>query len=364
VIGTVTHQESPQLLRIEQEGGVVEIRLSPVRIFNGTQYVSSTQLSITVIPRWDGDPRWSYNVWASMPRQLASAVGERAAEQGSAQPASGLTPFTPEGATAIQFLARMPDTDHPLTWAATVALTVPPRPERAPAETAPSTWVVSAPDPGQRPPEPYDPFFGTPHWDFDWVPARQEWAAAADFAWAQTRPGDLEMVCIAAVRGRSPRDVLRILSPESVTEPMPAAQARAWAAAQVYPRYGTALEAGVLGAWTIVIEIGGYQAADQTQLAALSEGTAAVAVLWSPSGDTYLTCARDGRQVRHVETICDWSEIVMRGRRLVQEDGLPENTTGGRAAAFALLQRLTGVRITLDTILEPGDRIALGMSPG
>src|SRR4051812_13584097 len=104
------------------------------------------------------------------------------------------------------------------------------------------------------------------------MPARAEWASATDFEGTTLQLFRHDGVCIAVVHGRTPQQALAALAQEAATDVTPAEQARDWAQTQEYPDYGTSLEAGSLGDWTLVVEVGGYQASEQA--AALSVGTA------------------------------------------------------------------------------------------
>ena len=93
------------------------------------------------------------------------------------------------------------------------------------------------------------------------------------YAWTEDEYGPLSGgAAVALVRGKSPLEALEILGADKEVGPAPADEVREWAAAQDYREYGTALEAELLGDWTLVVELNGFRATDIALLRRLSKG--------------------------------------------------------------------------------------------
>jgi hypothetical protein len=228
------------------------------------------------------------------------------------------------------------------------------------------------PDPNYRPeppsPPPPRPEPSPVRWTGAPVPTPQQYAHPADFPWAARIS---EALCVALVHDRAPEPVLTQLSALGtarqsgrVRSPiLPAPEARAVAQAWDGPRYATTLEAGTIGDWTLVVEDNGYLANHRETVGPLSVGTAVAVVYWTVTGRWHFWWAVDGTVVRSFGQDDRW-ENELTGHRLPQEDGLPEPGDWNRAAGIALLQRLTGVRLTQADVVAPGNRIALVYEPG
>ena len=102
-------------------------------------------------------------------------------------------------------------------------------------------------------------------------------ASDAPYAWTESDHGPFEFgAAVALVKGCSPARALDVLGARRATQVGPARALRDWAAQQDYQHYGTAVEAGAISGWTVVIELNGYQATLPELLEALSGGGEAV----------------------------------------------------------------------------------------
>lgn len=72
------------------------------------------------------------------------------------------------------------------------------------------------------------------------------------YAWTESGHGPFAFgAAVALVRGCSPARALEVLAVGRATPVAPAREVRDWAAQQDYLHYGTAVEAGEMGGWTI-----------------------------------------------------------------------------------------------------------------
>jgi hypothetical protein len=80
------------------------------------------------------------------------------------------------------------------------------------------------------------------------------------YVWTESRgPFDLGAT-VALVKGCSPALALDVLGARRVTDVGSALELRDWAAQQPYQNCASAVEAGELGGWTLVVELIGFQA--------------------------------------------------------------------------------------------------------
>jgi len=110
------------------------------------------------------------------------------------------------------------------------------------------------------------------------------------YAWTET--GEGFVATVALVKGCSPAQALEIIGAGRATPMASAREIREWVAEQEYPAYGTAIEAGVVGDWTFVLESGGYQATSFAEQ--LSEDGEAVVIYRSINADSSFQYARNG----------------------------------------------------------------------
>ena len=145
----------------------------------------------------------------------------------------------------------------------------------------------------------------------------------------------------------------------------PARALRDWAAQQDYQHYGTAVEAGAISGWTVVIELNGYQATLPELLEALSGGGEAVVIHQNVNGLASFQYAKNGTIVRAFDPLLPESGQI--GEPLPEEQGIVFPGENGELhpmpGAFLLAERLTGIRLTEADLSEPGDRIAVGIHP-
>jgi hypothetical protein len=174
--------------------------------------------------------------------------------------------------------------------------------------------------------------------------------------------------CVSLVRGRPPVEVLRGLARETtiVVGPGPVDAAEAWV--QEEAQYGTMTMAFVawavsLGAWTLAVEEIGWQGVTPEVVAPLSVGSELVSYYWSADADMRFVRAVDGEVVRDFDPLLYGAEAWSRGVPLPEEAGLPFGEIGEiDDAAFALLERLTGLPVRFGT--PAPDRLAIAMVVG
>lgn len=100
---------------------------------------------------------------------------------------------------------------------------------------------------------------------------------------------------------------------------MAAARAvRDWAAQQDYQHYGTAVEAGEISGWTVIVELNGYQATLPVLLQALSEGGEAVVIYQNVNGLASFQYAKNGTIVRALTLFSPswvrWENLCLKNR--------------------------------------------------
>jgi hypothetical protein len=102
--------------------------------------------------------------------------------------------------------------------------------------------------------------------------------------------------------------------------------------------------------WTAIVEPVGWAAAQGEVVSELSQGGVAVNVCWNVNAVMSATYARDGRLVREFDPLLYRAD----GAALAEEAGLPFGEPGAplRAACLAFLERLTGVRIEREWLLD------------
>ena len=192
-------------------------------------------------------------------------------------------------------------------------------------------------------------------------------ASGDPYAWTESDHGPLEFgAAVALVKGCSPARALDVLGARRATQVAPASAVRDWAAQQDYQHYGTAVEAGEIGGWTVVVELNGYQATLPGLLEALSEGGEAVVIYQNVNGLASFQYAKNGAIVRAFDPLLP--ELGQMGEPLPEEQGIAFPGEGGELhpmpGAFLLAERLTGIRLTECDLSGPGDRIAVGIHPG
>jgi hypothetical protein len=127
-------------------------------------------------------------------------------------------------------------------------------------------------------------------------------ASGDPYEWTESDHGPFEFgAAVALVKGCSPARALDVLGAGQATQTAPARAVRDWAAQQNYQHYGTAIEAGEISGWTVVIELNGYQATLPELLEALSAGGEAVVIYQNVNGLASFQYAKDGTIVREFD---------------------------------------------------------------
>ena len=188
------------------------------------------------------------------------------------------------------------------------------------------------------------------------------WPTEADYAWVDDWQ---EAFCVALVHVRTPQEVLSRLMPEPPTGIVSVEEARRWAEAQGPPHYGTSIEAGTLGDWTLAVELLGYHATLQHVLRRLAEGTAAVVVYRSVNADMSFQWAVNGAILRWFDPLL-YVNQSWAGEPLPEENGLLFGLGHALSSAFACAERLTHVRLTRPVLEDRAGWIAIGhhLGPG
>jgi hypothetical protein len=91
----------------------------------------------------------------------------------------------------------------------------------------------------------------------------------------------------------------------------PAQVVRDWAAQQDYQDCATALEAGEISGWTLVVELGGFQAAVPELAAALSNSGDAVVIYQNVNAVASCHYAKNGMIVRAFDPLLPVSDLVI-----------------------------------------------------
>jgi hypothetical protein len=186
------------------------------------------------------------------------------------------------------------------------------------------------------------------------------------YAWTEAGDGPFALgATVTLVRNCSPERALEVLAPRRATPVAPAQVVRDWAEQQDYQNYGTAVEAGEIGGWTVVVEFNGYQATDRTLLEELSQDGEAVVIFRNVNAVSSFQYAKNGIIVREFDPLLPHMDQA--GEPLPEEQGIAFPGKDGELhpmlGAFLLAERLTGIRLTESDVCEPGNRIAVGIHP-
>jgi hypothetical protein len=191
--------------------------------------------------------------------------------------------------------------------------------------------------------------------------------ASDPYTWTESDRGPFAVgAAVALVKSCSPARALDVLGAERATQAGSAQAVRDWAGRQDYQHYGTAVEAGDIGGWTLIVELNGYRATLPELLEALSQGGEAVVVYQNVNALTSFQYARNGTIVRAFDPLLPHMGQI--GQPLPEEQGIAFPGENGELhpmpGAFLLAERLTGIRLSESDLTEPGDRIAVGIYPG
>jgi hypothetical protein len=113
------------------------------------------------------------------------------------------------------------------------------------------------------------------------------------------------------------------------------------------------VQVGELDGWLVVVEPNGFLLADEGVLARLSRAGTAVSYFRNINAHSLFVLAREGRVVRSFDPVIP-DEDESEGEPLAEEHDLRfgDDDEDHMASAFTLLERLTGVRIEEEWLLE------------
>ena len=169
----------------------------------------------------------------------------------------------------------------------------------------------------------------------------------AAYRWVDDPDPSLQGLSITLVQPAG-SDALRRLGPSrSIPEDMTIDQASR-TLPETFAAKWLLVQEDELDGWTVLIEPHGWAGATPAVLQRLSDGGRAVNVFWNVNALMHIGWAEDGRVVRSFDPLVEEREE----QRLPEEADLPfgepETTL---AAAFVLVERLTGVRIERDWLV-------------
>jgi hypothetical protein len=119
------------------------------------------------------------------------------------------------------------------------------------------------------------------------------------YAWTGFDHGPFTLgAAVALVKGCSPERALEVLGAGRATPVASARTVREWADQQDYQNYGTAVEAGEISGWTLVVELNGYQATVPELLEQLSQDGEAVVIFQNVNALSSFQYAKNGTIVR------------------------------------------------------------------
>lgn len=186
------------------------------------------------------------------------------------------------------------------------------------------------------------------------------------YAWTESGHGPFQFeAAVALVKGCSPLRALDVLAADRATPVAPAREIRDWAGQQGLPDYGTAVEAGEIGDWTLVVELGGYRPTDLELLRELSRDGEAVVIFPNVNALSSFQYANNGTVVREFDPLL--THVPQTGEPLPEEQGIAFPGENGELhpmkSAFLLAERLTGIRLAESDMSGAGDRLAAGIHP-
>lgn len=200
------------------------------------------------------------------------------------------------------------------------------------------------------------------------APARTERPSgpAESYAWIRDWEQLEAGFCLLVTDRPDPVEVLGLLVPDPATPLMSSLEAPTWAKRMIDSGAAamlTILEAKPVAAGTLVFEgWGGYTASVDGVPQRLSEhGHAAAVVQLTSNLDMSFKWAQDGEVIRRFDPFL--YEAGSFGAVLAEEADLEFGQSAAQAVAssFALIERLTGARITQDLIEAQADTLCLGI---
>jgi Family of unknown function (DUF6461) len=176
------------------------------------------------------------------------------------------------------------------------------------------------------------------------------------YAWVD----DVMAVTVTLVRGMDLRHAGDLLEVRWASERVEIFDDAQWRQVEAM---SPVVQADELGDWLVLVEPNGWLTTLPDTAAALSRGGSLVSVYWNARALMRFVLARDGAVVRAFDPLL--YELAPVGDPLPQEQGLvfgdPE--TSPRIAAMELAERLTGVRIDRDWLLDTPRRSWLVPEP-
>ena len=163
-----------------------------------------------------------------------------------------------------------------------------------------------------------------------------------------------QALCLTVVRGCGVDEAITGYDGFTGGEPLtlPAAGA---AGQGVYPDLVPIVVAGDCGGWTVLAEDNGWHGSGERVLARLSAGGGvAASVYWNVNRVTRIGYAVDGRWLASFDYVCTSWSGPRPDRLAAFLDGLPlDDPERSDAAALAVLERISGVRIGAEWLTQP-----------
>jgi hypothetical protein len=183
-------------------------------------------------------------------------------------------------------------------------------------------------------------------------------ATSADYLWfAERHPGLAEAFCVTLVRDLAPAEVLRRMGMRETTVLTGVDEVCRHYFAQAVPRGYPPLLVGatVVDGWTLAVEPNGFQGVTDEIVTALSRGTKIVSLYRNVNALTRFCWAEDGTvrlnfdllfPARREGSDADGLVEAMRQVGFDLRDGLESDCGQYIEAAFALMEHVTGIRLT------------------
>lgn len=169
--------------------------------------------------------------------------------------------------------------------------------------------------------------------------------------------------CIALVQAARPSDVLSAMVPDPAMPVGKAPEVLAWAREQQLPHYATAVEAAALGEWAVSFESNGYLATEDDVLLRLTEGRSAIVLFRNVNAVMRFIYVKDRIVIRAFDPLLYDNRSMWIGKPMPQEKGLAFGVDAAMASAFALAERIDGVKLTQEFLDARDDWIAVGHHP-
>lgn len=185
-------------------------------------------------------------------------------------------------------------------------------------------------------------------------------ATADDYAWFEDQPSALsEAYCLTLARGLSPAEFLARIGAQE-RAPRTGLSALFWPSMRLWEQerveslfIGATAVTGDGGAWVLGVEVNGFLGVTEEVIVPVSAGTRLVShyrnisredhFYWIEDQDIRLSFRPDEPAHRTGSTPDAVADVMQEAGFDLREDG---GSDGRTAAAFALAERLTGVRVT------------------